>query len=58
FENVRVGAELWTKFYGTGFGGPAFLTTVGYDYQYFYQLKKAVHNVHMSVRMGWDWHKL
>lgn len=58
YENVRVGAELWTKFYGTGFGGPAFLTTVGYDYQYFYQLKKAVHNVHMSVRMGWDWHKL
>jgi hypothetical protein len=58
YENVRVGAELWTKFFGTGFGGPAILSTVGYDYQYFYQLKKAVHNVHMSVRMGWDWHKL
>ena len=58
YENVRVGAELWSKFFGTGFGGPAFLTTVGYDYQYFYQIKKAVHNVHMSVRMGWDWHKL
>jgi hypothetical protein len=58
YENLRVGAELWTKFFGTGFGGPAILSTVGYDYQYFYQLKKAVHNVHMSVRMGWDWHKL
>jgi hypothetical protein len=58
YENIRVGAELWTKFFGTGFGGPAILSTVGYDYQYFYQLKKAVHNVHMSVRMGWDWHKL
>jgi roadblock/LC7 domain-containing protein len=58
YENVRVGAELWTKFFGTAFGGPAFLTTVGYDYQYFYQLKKAVHNVHMSVRVGWDAHKL
>jgi hypothetical protein len=58
YENVRVGAELWAKFYGTGFLGPALLTTVGYDYQYFYELKKAVHNVHMSVRMGWDWHKL
>lgn len=58
YENVRVGAELWTKFFGTGFGGPAILSTVGYDYQYFYQLKKAVHNVHMSVRMGWDWHRL
>lgn len=58
YENFRVGAEMWTKFYGTGFGGPAFLTTVGYDYQYFYQLKKAVHNVHLNLRMGWDWHKL
>lgn len=58
FENIRVGAEMWTKFYGTGFGGPAFLTTIGYDYQYFYQLKKAVHNVHLNLRMGWDWHKL
>lgn len=58
YENVRVGAELWTKFFGTGFGGPAVLSTIGYDYQYFYELKKAVHNVHMSVRMGWDWHKL
>lgn len=58
FENVRVGAEIWTKFYGTGFLGPAVLSTVGYDYQYFYQLHKAVHNVHMSIRMGWDWHKL
>jgi hypothetical protein len=58
YENFRVGAELWTKFYGTGFGGPAFLSTIGYDYQYFYQIKKAVHNVHMSVRMGWDWHRL
>jgi hypothetical protein len=58
YENVRVGAELWTKFYGTGFLGPAFLSTVGYDYQYFWTLHKAVHNVHMSIRMGWDWHKL
>lgn len=58
YENIRVGAEMWTKFYGTGFGGAAFLTTIGYDYQYFYQLKKAVHNVHLNLRMGWDWHKL
>jgi len=58
YENVRVGAELWTKFWGTGFGGPAFLSTFGYDFQYFYTLKKAVHNVHLSMRMGWDWHKL
>ena len=53
YENVRVGAELWAKFFGTGFWGPAFLTTIGYDYQYFYQIKKAVHEVHLNLRMGW-----
>jgi hypothetical protein len=58
YDNVRVGAELWTKFWGTGFGGPAFLSTIGYDYQYFYTIKKAIHNVHLNMRMGWDWHKL
>jgi hypothetical protein len=58
FENFRVGAEIWTKFFGTGFGGPAFLTTIGYDYQYFYTIKKAFHQVHLDLRMGWDWHKL
>lgn len=58
YENGRIGAELWTKFYATGLLGPAVLSTIGYDYQYFWTLKKAVHNVHMSIRMGWDWHKL
>ncbi len=58
YDNFRVGAELWTKFWGTGFGGPAFLSTIGYDYQYFYTIKKAIHNVHFNMRMGWDWHKL
>jgi hypothetical protein len=53
YENIRVGAELWTKFFGTGFLGPAFLPTVGYDYQYFYNLKKAVNEFHVNLRMGW-----
>jgi hypothetical protein len=53
YENIRVGAELWSKFFGTGFGGPAFLPTVGYDYQYFYNLKKAVNEFHVALRMGW-----
>jgi hypothetical protein len=53
YENIRVGAELWTKFFGTGFWGPAFLPTVGYDYQYFYNLKKAVNEFHVNLRMGW-----
>ncbi len=58
YENLRVGAELWSKFFGVGHAGPALLTTIGYDYQYFYQIKKAVSSVHLNVRMGWDWHKL
>jgi hypothetical protein len=29
------------------------LPTVGYDYQYFYNLKKAVNEFHMALRMGW-----
>jgi len=53
YENIRVGAELWSKFFGTGFLGPAFLPTVGYDYQYFYNLKKAVNEFHVDLRMGW-----
>ena len=53
YENFRVGAEIWAKFFGTGFWGPAFLTTVGYDYQYFLNIKKAEHQVHLNVRMGW-----
>ena len=53
YENVRVGAEIWAKFFGTGFGGPAFLATLGYDYQYFYNIKKAFNEVHLNLRMGW-----
>jgi hypothetical protein len=53
YENVRVGAEVWAKFFGTGFGGPSFLTTIGYDYQYFYNIKKAINEVHLNLRMGW-----
>ena len=58
YENFRVGAEVWTKLFGVGHAGPALLTTIGYDYQYFYNIKKAVNAVHLNVRMGWDWHKL
>jgi len=54
YENIRVGAELWSKFFGTGFLGPAFLPTVGYDYQYFYNIKKAVNEFHVNLRMGWN----
>ena len=53
FENVRVGAEVWAKLFGTGFLGPAVLATAGYDYQYFYNLKKAFNEFHVNLRMGW-----
>jgi hypothetical protein len=58
YENFRVGAEVWAKFFGVGHAGPALLTTIGYDYQYFYNIKKAVNSVHLNLRMGWDWHRL
>ena len=58
YENFAVGAELWTKLFGVGHAGPALLTTIGYDYQYFYNIKKAVNAVHLNLRMGWDWHRL
>jgi hypothetical protein len=53
YENVRVGAELWWKVFGTGLGGTTFLPTIGYNYQYFYNIKKAFHNVQATFRMGW-----
>jgi len=29
------------------------LTTVGYDYEYFYRLPKHTHNVFITARLGW-----
>jgi len=53
FENFRVGTQLWFQLFGTGFGGPAFLFTLGYDYQYFYRIPKSVHNASLTIRLGW-----
>jgi hypothetical protein len=53
YENIRAGAELWWKVFGTGVWGTTVLFTVGYDYQYFYQITKALHMAHASVRVGW-----
>jgi hypothetical protein len=53
FENIRVGTQLWWQMFGTGFGGPAFLMTAGYDYQYFYRIPKHMHNVSITLRVGW-----
>lgn len=52
FDNVRIGTELWWQMFGTGVWGPAFLFTADYHYQYFYRFEKHVHNVGLSLRMG------
>jgi hypothetical protein len=53
FENVRGGAQVWTKLIGTGIGGTTFLVTAGFDYQYFYKLSKGVPMGQIAIRMGW-----
>jgi hypothetical protein len=53
YENVRGGAQIWTKLFGTGFGGTAFLLTVGYDAQYYYRINKMMHMGQLAIRMGW-----
>jgi hypothetical protein len=53
YQNIRGGVQTWFKFFGTGFGGPAFLLTAGYDYQYFYKIEKSMHLVSANIRMGW-----
>jgi len=53
FENFRIGTQFWFQMFGTGFGGPAFLVTAGYDYQFYYRIPKHMHNVSLTFRMGW-----
>jgi hypothetical protein len=53
FENFRVGTQLWWKVYGTGLWGTTFLATIGYDYQYFFNINKHMHNAGLTLRMGW-----
>jgi hypothetical protein len=53
FENVRIGTQLWAHLLGLGFGGPSFLLTGSYQYQYFYRFDKHMHNVGMALRLGW-----
>ncbi|HTM43816.1 MAG TPA: hypothetical protein VL137_02615, partial [Polyangiaceae bacterium] len=53
YANVRGGAELWYKMYGTGLWGSAFLFTVGAEGQYFYNITKTAFMAHANVRMGW-----
>ena len=43
FDNVRGGAELWSKLISTGLRGTNFLLTAGYEAQWFHRLSKVVH---------------
>jgi hypothetical protein len=53
YENVRGGAQLWTKIFGTGLGGATFLVTAGYEAQYFYRIQKTIHTGQLAIRLGW-----
>ncbi len=53
YENVRAGAQLWTKLIGEGIGGTTFLVTAGVDYQYFYRMEKGLLMGQLAIRMGW-----
>jgi hypothetical protein len=53
YDNVRAGVEVWAKALSTALRGTHFLTTVGYDYQYFYKQREGLHLGHLDLRMGW-----
>ncbi len=53
YENVRVGVELWTKFFSDRARGTSFLVNVGVDYQYFYNIEKSLVSARIEARMGW-----
>lgn len=53
YENLRAGVDLWAKLFLTGLRDTAVLLSAGYDNQYFYNLGKDLHVVHLDVRMGW-----
>jgi hypothetical protein len=53
YENVRAGAQLWFKVFGTSVWGATVLSTLSYEYQYFYQFGKHIHNLGATARLGW-----
>ncbi len=53
FESFRVGGQLWWKVFGTGIWGATVLATIGYDYQYYYNVNKHMHNAGLTLRLGW-----
>jgi hypothetical protein len=53
FDNLRAGAELWSKLISTGLRGTNFLLTAGYEAQWFHRLAKVIHMGRIEMRMGW-----
>ena len=53
YDNVRGGAELWSKLIVTSLRGTNFLLTAGYEAQWFHRLSKVVHMGNLQIRMGW-----
>jgi hypothetical protein len=53
FENIRVGAELWTRTISTALRGTSFLVSGGYAFEYFYNLGKPLNTARIDVAMGW-----
>ena len=53
FDNVRAGAELWSKLIVTDLRGTSFLLTAGYEAQWFHRVGQVVHLGRVEMRMGW-----
>jgi hypothetical protein len=53
FENVRAGAEIWTRLIAKWARGTSVLASGGYAYQYFYHLDKGLHVARVDVGIGW-----
>jgi hypothetical protein len=53
FDNLRGGAELWSKLILTGLRGTNFLLTAGYEAQWYHRLSRVVHMGNVQLRMGW-----
>jgi len=53
FNNVRAGAELWTRILFPHLRGTSFLISGGYSFQYFYNIQKPLNLARLDVGIGW-----
>ena len=57
YENIRIGPEIWGRIFSPA-AGSAFLVTLDYNYQYFYNINdgknpKGLHLFMANLRLGW-----